>query len=66
VTVDVWGAEEIGTVSIYDLQGQLMATDSYAFEPKTVNISDLDAGMYIIKVSNADNANPISFKVTKQ
>jgi hypothetical protein len=67
VLVNVYGKEsETGALEVYDMQGQLMQKEAYHFKPQEVDLSQFDAGLYIIKVSSPTAKNPISFKVIKK
>lgn len=67
VTINVYGKEnEIGSLEIYDMQGQLIQREAYYFEPQSVDLSEFTAGIYVVKVTSPSTSKPISFKVIKK
>ena len=65
LTIDMEGIVEAGIVNIYDLQGQLMIAERY-IGVKDIDISDLDKGVYLIKIGNDQETTSSIFQIIKQ
>lgn len=46
----------VSTIQIFDVMGQLISTETISSNINSINISDLTAGCYIIRLSNAEQA----------
>jgi len=64
-SLNISSFSNIQRVEIFNLVGQLIATESYNAENVNINISDLSNGLYIAKVTTTDGTMTKKFNVVK-